>query len=153
MGFLGLRRRADRVERAVYFIQENGGGVFDVCRHTCMHHNFHSFQIRNAKRICAKRKNQGCCVFFNDGELGENTISETQAREMARFVTRWFDKVEALVVHCDAGISRSAGIGAAIIKWADGDDSEVLNCRSFRPNMKCYRLMLDALMETKQREG
>jgi len=90
---------------------------------------------------------------FNDGELGENTISETQARQMARFVTRWFDEVEAVVVHCATGISRSAGIGAAIMKWADGDDSDVFNCSSFRPNMKCYRLMLDALMKIEQKEG
>jgi predicted protein tyrosine phosphatase len=84
---------------------------------------------------------------FNDGQLGENTISEAQAGQMARFVICWADEVEAVVVHCDAGISRSAGIGAAIMKWADGDASEVLERASFRPNMKCYRLMLNAMMD------
>jgi len=83
---------------------------------------------------------------FNDVEDGNDSITEEQVNQISDFVKRWIDKVDTIVVHCDAGVSRSAGIGAAIMKWANGDDSKVFNDGTFCPNMRCYRLMLNALM-------
>lgn len=52
-----------------------------------------------------------------------------------------------VIVHCDAGISRSSGVAAAILKASTGDDSQIFNSPKYRPNMRCYRTVLDELMK------
>lgn len=51
-----------------------------------------------------------------------------------------------IIVHCDAGISRSSGVAAAILKTYTGDDSQIFDSPRYRPNMRCYRLVLNELM-------
>ena len=41
-----------------------------------------------------------------------------------------------------AGVSRSAGIGAALILIFDGSDLPVFLNGRYHPNMKCYRTIL-----------
>jgi len=83
---------------------------------------------------------------FDDIEDGDNAITHGQANAIADFVKRWIDRVDTVVVHCDAGVSRSAGVGAAIMKWANNDDSLIFDNGKFCPNMRCFRFMLNALM-------
>lgn len=52
-----------------------------------------------------------------------------------------------IIVHCDAGISRSAGVAAGIMKALTGDDSPIFDSHRYRPNMWCYRKTLEALMD------
>ena len=52
-----------------------------------------------------------------------------------------------VIVHCDAGISRSSGIAAAILKAYTGDDSQIFNNPRYSPNMRCYRLVYNKLLE------
>ena len=52
-----------------------------------------------------------------------------------------------IIVHCDAGISRSAGVAAGIMKALTGDDSPIFDSPRYRPNMWCYRKTLEALMD------
>lgn len=84
------------------------------------------------------------CLTFDDVETGDTAITEHHAEQIANFVRRWINKVDTVIVHCDAGVSRSAGIGAAIMKWANGDDSAIFNNGRFIPNMRCFRMMLNA---------
>jgi len=51
---------------------------------------------------------------FDDVESGHNCISVSQAAEVAEFVLRVKKDVERIIVHCEFGQSRSAGIAAAI---------------------------------------
>lgn len=51
-----------------------------------------------------------------------------------------------VIVHCDAGISRSSGVAAAILKFCTGSDKEIFNSGRYLPNMWCYRKTLEALM-------
>lgn len=82
---------------------------------------------------------------FDDVSSGEDVMTAIQANEIACFVKTWIDNVDTIIVHCDAGISRSSGVGAAIMKWYNGDDSSVFDNGNYCPNMLCYRLMLNAL--------
>ena len=50
-----------------------------------------------------------------------------------------------VIVHCDAGISRSAGVAAAILKYTTGDDSSIFENGLYDPNLWCYRKTLAAL--------
>lgn len=57
-----------------------------------------------------------------------------------------------VIVHCDAGISRSSGIAAAILKAYTNDDSEIFDNPKYRPNMLCYRTTLNELMGGNENE-
>ena len=83
---------------------------------------------------------------FDDVEDGSGAITQGIANGIADFVRGWIDRVDTVVVHCDAGVSRSAGVGAAIMKWANNDDSPIFDDGRFCPNMRCFRYMLNALM-------
>lgn len=50
-----------------------------------------------------------------------------------------------LIIHCDAGMCRSPAVAAAVAKALDGDDTEYF--RRYRPNMRVYRMMLEAYHE------
>lgn len=49
-----------------------------------------------------------------------------------------------VIVHCSAGKSRSAGMAAAIMKCLNDDDTLIFNDRRYMPNMRVYRMMIDA---------
>lgn len=82
---------------------------------------------------------------FDDVDHGENSIDEKSAASIAQFVENWKDKIDLIIVHCEAGISRSAGVGAAIMKYLYNDDSLIFNSPRYAPNMLCYRRVLNAL--------
>ena len=64
-----------------------------------------------------------CKVKFNDVEHGENKcITENDALKIVLFVMKNAKLIDKLIVHCEAGVSRSAGVAAAIMKAVNGDD-------------------------------
>ena len=67
-----------------------------------------------------------------------------QADEIATFVHSLRDDTEAIYVSCEAGISRSSAIAAAIYRFYNMDDSVIWNDWQYRPNMLCYQLVLKA---------
>lgn len=71
-------------------------------------------------------------------------IDEEQAEDIVCFVDSWVAKVDFILVHCEAGISRSAGTAAAILKAYDGDDSSIFDSKFFYPNRLVYRKVLNA---------
>lgn len=86
-------------------------------------------------------------VHFNDIEDGKYAITFHDAERIAWFVKQYWNKVDQIVVHCDGGVSRSAGVAAAILKYFTNDDSEIFDNPNYYPNMMVYRRVLNALME------
>lgn len=82
---------------------------------------------------------------FDDVDGGKDCITESDAEAVKRFVNAHKDKL--IIVHCDAGISRSAGIAAALMKFYNGDDTPIFDNPKYCPNMLCYRTMLNKLLE------
>lgn len=76
--------------------------------------------------------------------IGLNSISEEDAKRIVKTVKEWADKVDTIYVHCDAGVSRSAGVAAAISKALTGDDEYFYTCGLYVPNPLCYRKVLNA---------
>lgn len=74
-----------------------------------------------------------------------DVITPATAQRIADIVHRYGDSI-SYVVHCEAGISRSAGVAAAISKYLTGDDSSIF--RTHIPNRLVYRTVLEALMCT-----
>ena len=72
----------------------------------------------------------------------DDLMKDEDAEAVVQFVGRHSDA--DLIVHCDAGISRSAGVAGGIMKYIFGDDSPVFDSGYHRPNMWCYRKTLEA---------
>lgn len=98
--------------------------------------------------FCKNNNIKGICkIHFNDVEKGTSgCITKESAKYLADFINTYKDKVEQFVVHCNMGISRSAGIGAAIMKYLNGDDTPVFENPRYVPNMTCYSMLLREFM-------
>ncbi len=91
-------------------------------------------------------------LLFDDVEDGEDAwwgrplvpMDRAQAALVADFVASE-DLAEALVVSCDGGISRSAGVAAGILAATANDDSELFRRKC--PNSTCRRLVMEAVAE------
>ena len=87
---------------------------------------------------------------FDDVERdykNEHCITKEDAENIVKFVNKNKNKVDKFIVHCEAGVSRSAGVGAAIMKALNGDDWDVFKNPLKCPNMKCYRTVLNAFID------
>ncbi len=70
-------------------------------------------------------------------------FSQAQAGELWNFTQQHVAEIERIIVHCDAGVSRSAAVAAALARVLNGDDAEFFAGR-YRPNMRVYRLLIEA---------
>lgn len=73
----------------------------------------------------------------NYNEIFENK----HAKQVVDFVNKNKDKMDYLLVHCTAGISRSMGCAAAISKYLY--DTDEVFFKKGRPNMRIYRMILE----------
>ena len=84
-----------------------------------------------------------CRVKFDDVEIGEqNCIQQSDARKIIDFMERHKD-INNVIVHCEAGISRSAGACAALMLIYTGSDMDIFTTARFSPNMTVYRTILN----------
>jgi predicted protein tyrosine phosphatase len=90
--------------------------------------------------------------FWDEEEDAHGCITQQQAMFIANAAVsaRIYD---LLIVQCEAGVSRSAGVAAAILKALTGDDSQVFSNPRYVPNRKCYRLVLNAIMNILEHVG
>ena len=77
-------------------------------------------------------------------------ISLEQAKEIAGFVKQNYSKVERIIVHCEFGQSRSAGIAAAISKYYEEHDSGIFGNKAYSPNKTCFHYVLNALNDKRK---
>lgn len=87
-------------------------------------------------------------LFFDDIDHDAPTaMTAEQAKEIADFVNKYKDDVEQIIVHCDAGMSRSARCAAAIMKYLFGNNESIFNSKKYAPNLHCYSLTLNAFYD------
>lgn len=77
----------------------------------------------------------------------DDLFTDWRAELVLEFVKSNINRIEELVIHCHAGVCRSAGIGAALLKIYTGDDSIVFESNRFQPNMLVYRLLLNKAID------
>lgn len=90
-------------------------------------------------------------VKFDDVSRSSDTMKAIQpedAKLIATKVLQWKDEISQIIVHCYAGMSRSAGVAAAIGKYLIDDDTFIFDEDYYYPNMTCYQKVLSALMES-----
>lgn len=73
-----------------------------------------------------------------------NAFSEEQASAVAVFLDNLPSDVATFVFQCEVGISRSAGMAAAVARFLGQDDMEFF--RDHLPNRRVYRMVLEALV-------
>jgi predicted protein tyrosine phosphatase len=66
-------------------------------------------------------------------------------------VVKQYPEAERLIVHCDAGYSRSPAVAAALSKILLGDDS--MYFQRYRPNMRVYRTILEVYYDSETGES
>ena len=71
-----------------------------------------------------------------------------QARQILNFVERNCHRVNLIITHCHAGISRSAGVNGALSKILNNSDDKIFKTRV--PNMHVYTTILDEYFLTKK---
>lgn len=71
-------------------------------------------------------------------------MSKRDANKIVDFVCCRQDEIDEIWVNCEAGISRSAGIAAAITEHFSMDSSVIFDDMRYLPNMYCYRLTKNA---------
>ena len=84
-----------------------------------------------------------------DRYLKDGLFTEMHAEQILDFVEKMKPSIDVLICHCRAGISRSAGISAALSFIYDGSDKQVFNNKRFMPNMLVYRTILKVWDEGK----
>ena len=103
---------------------------------------FVNFRNNNKNNIVAVLS-----LFFDDVCSDEpNCMNENDAEKIAEFAKSIVNKVDKIIVHCEAGVSRSAGVAAALMKYFNGDDMPIFENPQYCPNMYCYSMMLNTLM-------
>jgi len=78
---------------------------------------------------------------------GFGLFTDEQAKEIVTFVRNHQNQIKLLLVHCDAGVSRSAGVAGAILKAITGSDEKIFKDPRYLPNMWVYRKVLNAWYE------
>jgi protein-tyrosine phosphatase len=82
-----------------------------------------------------------------DPSMTARLMTEVEARAVVEMLRCALEETapQRVMVHCEAGISRSAGVAAALSRAVNGDDADFFARRL--PNRLCYRLVLEAAAE------
>lgn len=77
---------------------------------------YHVISIRNVGDVRAQLHNPASVLWleFNDDVHGQNTITKTDAEAIVGFVAG-LQADARIIVHCEAGVSRSAGVADALM--------------------------------------
>ena len=86
-------------------------------------------------------------LFAEEPHLKKAVFTDEMADQVLDFIDKHFTfaayPVERIIVHCDAGISRSAAVAAALCKSVFADDDDPF-FRRYHPNRRVYRAILNA---------
>ena len=76
---------------------------------------------------------------------GETPMSKSDAKTIVDAFMKYKDRVEQIIVHCDAGYSRSPAVAAALAKALDMSDEVYFSSGQYCPNRHVYRMMMNEL--------
>ena len=82
---------------------------------------------------------------------GFQTITDEQAARIVWFVNKHYNNVDMIVIHCEAGISRSSGAAAALSLLIEGKDA-FTGEKKYLPNGLVYSKIIEAWKNWKEAE-
>lgn len=89
-------------------------------------------------------------LWFDDITLPEHEgedlklMCPAHADLIKMFIDTYKYKVNNIIVHCTAGISRSGAVGCILARYLNGDDEYLLATGKYIPNKHVYKLMCEA---------
>lgn len=98
---------------------------------------FHDLDKR-AKKIIQNSSDKNNYLLFNKKE----------AKKIVNFIKKYLNKTNLIICQCEAGISRSAGVAAALSKYITGSDEYYF--KHYIPNSLVYKLLLNELYKEKK---
>lgn len=86
---------------------------------------------------------------FDDTDNDKDGIQRKDATRIRTFLIKNIPKynIDTILVNCNAGQSRSAGVAAALMYYFNNDDTPIFGNYKYTPNMKCYRTVLNRIFE------
>ncbi|MFA5025412.1 MAG: hypothetical protein WC503_02825 [Candidatus Shapirobacteria bacterium] len=91
-------------------------------------------------------------LIFHDVDVAHDGMhhlfNKSHAKRILSFVDQWKDRIDEIVINCNAGFSRSPGVAAALSKIINGDDEEYF--RKYNPNRLVYRTILETYQKEKE---
>lgn len=85
--------------------------------------------------------------FYDTDDDYPGNFTVKQARQILDFVKKYDKQVNMIMCQCDAGISRSSAVAAALSKIYNGFDDHIFNCKYFLPNRLVYKTLLNLYYE------
>ena len=87
-------------------------------------------------------------MFFNDIERPIGKYKAPDRKDfigLKEFLDNNIDKIEEILVHCHAGISRSSGCASAITRYIGVDDNFIWSSYKYVPNRLVFKHALEEL--------
>lgn len=101
----------------------------------------HNTVIYDNEHIIDKLK-----LWFDDIDIpipSYQLMLQIDAQKIKNFIDTYKDKVNNVIVHCTAGISRSGAVGCTIARYLNNDDEYLLATGKYIPNKHVYKLMCE----------
>lgn len=76
-------------------------------------------------------------------------FSDQQAKQIAKFYAKIFDKVDIIICQCEHGQSRSAAVAAAILEYRNRSGIKVFAHDNYYPNKAVFNKVLQSLKAIK----
>jgi predicted protein tyrosine phosphatase len=99
-------------------------------------------------------KGDSVAAWLRSHNIEPVAMTEEQG-EQVRVLLAQHQDIDAIIVNCQAGMSRSVGAAAAISKTLTGDDSQFFERRlnaHHHPNMLVYRTVFNAMNKERTQE-
>lgn len=81
------------------------------------------------------------CLITNNKSTKYNIFYAEHAKSILNFVNTSINDIEAIISHCDAGVSRSSAMAAALSKILNNEDDFFF--KNYIPNMLVYSTILN----------
>lgn len=128
----------------------------NIQRYSRFPHKEHAIVISTTDKFSPKVKvdclpdYNGICAVkqlkFNDVSLGiPHSMTIEDAVAITNFVKKYEHcNIDTLIVHCEVGVCRSAGICAAIMRHYGYNYKKLFASKTFKPNIGCFKLVCEA---------
>jgi len=93
----------------------------------------------------------GQCFRCNRSGINLLPFCNEHAKIILDFVETYKNKVDLIAVNCEAGISRSAGISAAL-SWILNDENDDYYFKNYLPNRLVYRKIINSFVDRNNEE-
>lgn len=128
------------------FYRKKENNIIAIC-----YLSFDDIQSKAEENMIAWKRENGKIISFVIQENYYSLMTKEEADKIVDFVIKYKDKVDKIIVHCFAGVSRSAGVCAAIMEYFKESSNEIFKNSKYIPNMYCYKIVKESFENRKEK--